>query len=367
MRHAVIPVFVPHKGCPHDCIFCNQKKISGSSTDVTSKEVKKIIEEGLATIRPGTYTEIGFFGGSFTGIEKEKQLEFLETAGLFVVSGKVASIRLSTRPDYINEEILEYLKKNHVGTIELGVQSLDEEVLRISNRGHSIGDVVSAAKLIREFGFELGIQTMTGLPGDNAIKDLETAVKVIELRPSIVRIYPALVIRGTYMETMYNEGSYRPQQLEEAVELCAELLGMYEAEGIKVIRIGLQGNDSISSGPDSEVVAGPFHPAFRQLVEARLALRSIEAELEELELQMPGAVMKTASFIKPGPLAEKRLQLFTGTRNISNITGQKRSNIEYLKKKYGFREVSVKAFNDESNITESAMISDNSIKIVLLD
>ncbi len=348
-KHAVIPVFIPHRGCPHDCIFCNQKKISGSSTEVTAEGVYKIIEEGLETIQPGTYIEVGFYGGSFTGIEKEKQLEFLETAGFFITKGKVSSIRLSTRPDYINPDILSYLEKNHVGTIELGVQSLDEDVLKSSNRGHSVGDVFKAVRLIKEYGFELGIQTMTGLPGDTDEKDIETAGTVISLGPSQVRIYPALVIKGTYMEKLYKDGCYRPQELNEAVSLCARLLHMYEAAGINVIRIGLQGNDSINK--DSDVVAGPFHPAFRQLVETRLALGAIERKLNE-----------TVYTKDCNDTNGKKLIISTHFRNISNVTGQNRSNINFLKEKYGFREIKVVSHAEESD-NYSANSSEISIEI----
>lgn len=314
-RHIVIPIFVPHEGCPFDCIFCNQKKISGQKDQMSTKMMRDIINAHLKTANPDKNIEIGFYGGSFTGIDRKLQFLYLSTAHEYVKSGRVSSIRLSTRPDYINEEILNYLGEYGVRTIELGVQSLDEAVLKASCRGHSAEDVCRASALILEKGFTLGLQTMTGLPEDTREKDIFTAEKVITLKPAFVRIYPVLVIRGTYLEKLLLEGSYTPPTLDEAVDICSELLEIYEASGIKVIRMGLQSSRDISEG--SEVVAGPVHPAFRQLVESRLALKRIETRINKLDLKsIKGIVIKTSG------------------SNLSNIIGQKKSNIKYLKKKY---------------------------------
>lgn len=321
-KHAVIPIFVPHKGCPHDCIFCNQRKISGQTEEMTQEKIREIIDAHLNTIKPGTVIEAAFYGGSFTGIEKEKQLEFLSTAYEYVKAGRIKSLRLSTRPDYISKDILDYLKAYKVETIELGVQSLDDEVLKASCRGHSSSDVFKASALIREYGIRLGIQTMTGLPGDTMEKDMETALKVIGLKPDLIRIYPVLVIRGTYLETLMLQGSYRPQSLDESVEVCSELLSLYRKNGINVIRIGLQASDNISEG--SEIAGGPFHPAFRQLVEARLALKQIEENI-----------------ISHGLDKYPNLHIRTGSGNISNITGQRRKNLEYLYGKYEYKKITV--------------------------
>lgn len=326
-KHVVIPIFVPHEGCPFDCIFCNQKKISGQKEQMTVQTMVGIIQSHLKTVRHGTTMEIGFYGGSFTGIGKSLQLSFLSTAFEYVRNGSVASIRLSTRPDYINEDILNYLEKYGVKTIELGVQSLDDSVLLASGRGHSAEDVYRASAMIHERGFKLGLQTMVGLPDDSQEKDLYTAKAVIGLKPEFVRIYPVLVIRGTYLEKLLLDGSYVPPSLDEAVEICAKLLKEYENAGIKVIRIGLQSSGDISEG--SEVVAGPVHPAFRQLVESRLALNSIESELEDRDLNtINGIVIKT------------------GITNISNVSGQKRSNILYLKNKYPGLQIKIMGCNE---------------------
>jgi len=330
VRHVVIPIFVPHKGCPFDCIYCNQKTISGQTEEMTEEKMRQIVDAHLSSIREGTYVEIGFYGGSFTGIEKEQQLSFLKTANEYIAQNKVKGIRLSTRPDYINEEILDYLKEHNVSTIELGVQSLDEEVLEKSCRGHKADDVFASSALIKRYGNNLGIQTMIGLPGSTREKDCLTAQKVVELSPQIVRIYPTLVIRGTYLEKMYYAGLYTPLRIEEATDLCAELLDLYESNKIKVIRMGLQATDNINEG--SDVVAGPFHPAFRQLVESKLMLNRIEKAIAENGLE-----------------GEKRIALITGEKNISNVVGQKRSNIDYLKHKYGFSDVIVRAVEGLGN------------------
>ncbi|MEG6614736.1 radical SAM protein [Pseudoclostridium thermosuccinogenes] len=325
-RHIVIPVFVPHKGCPFDCIYCNQRTISGQIREMTMQEMQKIIEDNLSTVKDQDYVEIGFYGGSFTGIEKDRQIEYLETANRYVKAGKVKALRLSTRPDYINAEILEYLKKYNVATIELGVQSLDQEVLDKSCRGHSVEDVIKASGMIREYGINLGLQTMIGLPGDNAEKDIDTARKVIALKPDIVRIYPTLVIKGTYLEKMYNEGKYKPLSLEDASSICAELLDMYEANGINVIRVGLQPTDNINE--DMDVVAGPFHPAFRQLVESKRLLWRMEKQIKEKNLE-----------------GREEIIIYAGKEKISDVIGQKRANINYLAKTYNFKRILVKENN----------------------
>ncbi len=299
--------------------------------DLTEGEIRGIIEGHLATIQTGSFVEIGFYGGSFTGIDRELQINYLSIANDYIKANRVNSIRLSTRPDYISESVLAYLKKFNVGTIELGAQSLDEEILGRSCRGHGVQDVITSSQLIRSYGFELGIQTMVGLPGDTAEKAVNTAKKVIELKPSIVRIYPTLVIKDTYLEKLYRSGNYFPLPLEVAVDICAVLLGMYGENGISVIRVGLQATENINTGGD--IAAGPFHPAFRQLVEARLALLKIEGQIAEKNLG-----------------GKKELLIHTKASNISNVIGQKRNNIAYLKEKYGFNRVIVSESTSDYDI-----------------
>jgi histone acetyltransferase (RNA polymerase elongator complex component) len=266
-KYYIIPIFVPHKGCPHDCIFCNQKKITGIEKEVTGQDVQSTIDAYLSTIdREGSHIEISFFGGSFTGIPLDYQNELLEAAKKNYDEGKIDDIRLSTRPDYINHEILKNLKKYGVGIIELGVQSMDFEVLQVAERGHTPEDVIKASKLIKEFGFKLGIQMMVGLPKDNLEKDLYTANEIIKLKPDFIRIYPALVIKDTYMEYMYRTGKYNPLSVDEAVEISKELYKKFTLNEIPIIRLGLQTTEQINLGKD--VIAGPFHPSFRELVES---------------------------------------------------------------------------------------------------
>lgn len=236
-------------------------------------------------------------------------------------------MRLSTRPDYISEEILDLLSKYEVKTIELGAQSLDEQILKCCNRGHSVEAVAKAAKMIKARGFSLGIQTMIGLPGDSKEKAIITAQKVVELSPDIVRIYPTLVIKNTYLQKMYLDGIYKPLTVEEAVDICAELLDIYEKNNINVIRIGLQPTESISE--NGEVEAGPFHPAFRQLVKSRLLLNKMIKYINEHSLENSSGII-----------------IECNQKEISNIIGQKKSNISFLKHKFNYEKIIVKTNNN---------------------
>lgn len=267
--HYIIPIFVPHEGCPHTCVFCNQDSITGSCFSIDGAFVKSTIEQYLTTIKNAdSIIEVSFFGGTFTAININKQKELLAVAKEYKDAGKINYIRLSTRPDYINDKILSNLKDYKVDIIELGVQSLDNEVLVKSGRGHSSDDVHKASALIKEYGFTLGHQIMLGLPGDTMKKDIETTKKVIALKPSICRIYPSLVIKDTPMEKMLKAGTYKPYDLEEAVEISKIVYGMLTCNNIGVIRIGLQPTEEINYGGD--IIEGPFHPAFRELVEGSI-------------------------------------------------------------------------------------------------
>jgi len=279
-NYYIIPIFVPHEGCPHDCVFCNQDRITGAEEEVTSATVRNTIDDYLSTIENREATiEVSFFGGTFTGIREEKQRELLKVAKEFKDRKLINNIRLSTRPDYINDYILSYLKEYGVDIIELGVQSLDEEVLKRAGRGHNVNDVIEASKLIKEYGFVLGHQIMPGLPEDTYEKDLNTTEKSIEMKPDICRIYPALVIKDTPMEKMYISNKYIPYSLDEAVDVSKVMYDMYRKNGINVIRIGLQPTESINEGKD--IVAGPFHPAFRELVEGSLFVDMILENMRE--------------------------------------------------------------------------------------
>ena len=282
-KYYIIPIFVPHEGCPHNCVFCNQHKITGIDDTVTAETVERIADEYLKTIdRKNATVEISFFGGTFTAIKEEKQRELLEVAKRYRDRGLSDKIRMSTRPDYINEYILTYLKEYDVDIIELGVQSLVDEVLVSAGRGHSVSDVQKASELIKKFNIILGHQIMPGLPNDNFEFDILTTNKSIEMRPDIIRIYPALVIKETPMETMYNRGEYVPYTIEQAVEISKIMYKMYEANDIQVIRIGLQPTETINDKED--VVAGPFHPAFRELVQGSIYCEEIRNVLKDSKM-----------------------------------------------------------------------------------
>lgn len=276
MKHFTIPVFVPEQACPNRCVFCNQHSISGCISQPDPDEVRNIVMQHLQTIpEKDSHIEIGFFGGSFTGIEPELQERYLAVANEFLIpeSGiscgadtqqRIHGIRLSTRPDYIDNQILQLLNKYKVDTIELGAQSLDEEVLRLSGRGHTVEDVERASAMIRASGFRLGLQMMTGLPGDTPEKSIHTAKRIIELGADCTRIYPTLVIKGTDLEKLWLKGEYQPQTLQEAIELTSRILQLFEENEVEVIRVGLHPSEGLIEG--KELLAGPFHPSFRELV-----------------------------------------------------------------------------------------------------
>lgn len=264
-KHYTIPVFIPELACPFQCVFCNQQKISGQQHIPGEKEIEQTITGHLKSFkRADRVVEVGFFGGSFTGIPIEEQEHYLGIVQPFIDRGEIKGIRLSTRPDYINEEILDVLKKYRVSTIELGAQSMDEDVLKKSFRGHTAKQTELAAKLILENDFELGLQMMIGLPGDTLEKSISTALRIIELGASNTRIYPAVVIKGTAMHTWYMNGKYTPLSMEEAIQWTAQILPLFEKAEVKVLRVGLHPSEGLLSG--HELVAGPFHQSFKELV-----------------------------------------------------------------------------------------------------
>jgi len=268
-KHYTIPVFIPELACPFRCIYCDQQKITGTTDMPAPDGIRDIIERHLASFpKRRKVVEIGFFGGNFTGIDPGLQAEYLSVAAAYLAHGKVDGIRLSTRPDYISETVIRLLKKYHVSTVELGAQSMADEVLQASRRGHTAAVTVRASAMIRNAHMRLGLQMMIGLPGDSRQHDLETAAAFVELEADDARIYPTLVIRGTALEKLYHEGKYRPPGMEEAVKRTAEAYKILEAGGVNVIRIGLHPSEGLLGG--DELVAGPFHESFRELVMTRL-------------------------------------------------------------------------------------------------
>ena len=268
-KEYIIPIFVPHLGCKQCCTFCDQKTISGETKQVTADDVRNTIEYYLKNFKNDNYVEVAFFGGSFTAIPIEKQKELLEAVQPYLKEKKVDSIRLSTRPDAIDKNILKMLRKYHVKTIELGVQSSNNYILERCKRGHTFEDVKKASKLIRKYRFKLGHQMMVGLPESSEKDDIKTAEDIIKLKPKLVRIYPVLVIKGTGLEREYRNKEFTPLTVGQAVERCKEILRLFAKKKIQVIRIGLQNTETIADpkNKDSEVVSGPYHPAFGQLVE----------------------------------------------------------------------------------------------------
>ena len=318
-KEYIIPIFVPHLGCPHNCIFCNQKKISGQTKMVTAKDVEETIKYYLKNFKDDNkYVEVAFFGGSFTAIEKEKQEELLKAVQKYIKNKKIDSIRLSTRPDYIDKETLKRLKKYGVKTIELGVQSTNDYILKKCRRGHTFEDVKNASKLIRRFGFTLGHQMMVGLPESTRQDEIKTAKDLIKLKPKIIRIYPVLVISGTQLEEDYKNGDYEPLNVEQAVEISKELLVLFASKHINVIRIGLQNTSEITdpNNPNSQVVAGPYHPAFRQLVESALWYDAISEKIKKVNINI------------------KDVQIDANPYDINNIIGHKRCNVTKIDNLY---------------------------------
>lgn len=318
-RQYIIPIFIPHLGCPNDCSFCNQRSISGKTKMPTEDEVKNKIESDLKNFKEeNSYIEIAFFGGSFTGINQEEQEKYLSIANEYIKNKKVDSIRISTRPDYINKDILKMLKKYGVKTIELGVQSTNDYILQKCRRGHTFEDVKRASKLIRRYGFKLGHQVMVGLPESTKLDELRCAKDIIKLKPKIVRIYPVLVIKGTELEKELESGEYQPLTVGQAVERCKEMVYLFNKHNIEVIRIGLQNTEEITdpNNKKSEVVAGPYHPAFGQLVDDSIWYDSIVDKIKKINVKV------------------KEVKIKVNFVDMNNVIGHKKENIKKLKEIY---------------------------------
>lgn len=314
----VIPIFIPHLGCPHTCVFCNQRKIAGNYNCPTGQDIMAIADKFISNTKNSNtiHTEIAFYGGSFTGIDSVLQEELLAAVQDLLARKKIHGIRLSTRPDYINEQVLKRLKKYHVSTVELGVQSLDQDVLKESKRGHKAEDVKIAVRLLQKAGIKVGIQLMPGLPGDSFSKVIMTTKEVIKLKPDFVRIYPTVVIKGTELSQMLDDGEYTPWSLEDAVEISANMHILFSREGIPIIRMGLQKTENLTWGKD--LIAGPYHPAFGELVKGKIFQKQTEMLLTEMNLIRKGTTV----------------HLKCNERDISQIKGQKQRNLSYFKEKY---------------------------------
>ena len=301
--HSNISIFVPHIGCPNMCSFCNQRYITGKNSAPTAENVEEAVMTAISSKNydPKT-TEIAFFGGSFTAINHNYMITLLNSAFKYVHKGMVAGIRISTRPDAIDRGILTILKSYGVTAIEIGAQSMNDKVLKKNNRGHTAKDVQTASKLIKDMGFSLGIQMMTGLYGDNNDQAIRTAKEIAKLKPDTVRIYPTIVLKDTDLAALYADGFYKPQTLEDAVDLSVRLLTIFNDANINVIRLGLH-----SIEPNS-YIAGPWHPAFSELCISKLYFLGAKKLLNE-----------KGNYI-----------LYVSPSSVSKMTGQKRINIKKL-------------------------------------
>lgn len=326
-KRSVIPVFVPHLGCPANCVFCDQHKISGSVSPATAETVTRAVRDGLSKIPANTGAQLAFYGGSFTAIPVEEQEELLGAALPFLRSGQLSSVRLSTRPDAVDKETLERLRRFGVRTIELGAQSMDDEVLRLSGRGHTAAQTKWAAKLVKDAGFELILQMMTGLPGDTKERSVETAKRLVSLLPDGVRIYPTVIVAGTPLETLWRRGDYREHTVDEAVDWCAAIVPFFEAAGIPVIRLGLNPTEELSRG---EALAGAYHPAFGELVRSKLLLDRAKLLLQNV---LPGTT----------PV------LLVNKTDVSAMVGQHRTNITALCAAFSLADVKVRVGNVPRN------------------
>lgn len=295
-----ISIFIPHLGCPHKCSFCNQNVITGNEKQPTPQDVKNAVDTALR--RKGYEYEIAFFGGSFTAIDRQYMISLLEAAGEYVKNGSVCGIRISTRPDAIDEEVLEILKSYGVTSIELGAQSMDDEVLKANLRGHTSADVENASRLIKEYGFELGLQMMTGLYLDTDEKAIQTAQRIIDLAPATVRIYPTAVLKGTYLARLLEDKAYKAQTVDDAANLCTTLVPMFENAGIKIIRLGLHSSEELKKN----IVAGAFHDSFGEIVKSRFMLNRI--------LKYP----------------PDDYEIFVNSKSVSQLKGQQKRNIYFL-------------------------------------
>ena len=306
MKHANVAFFVPMVGCPHRCSFCDQNSITGESGIPSPEEVEKTLKKAARELHGfAEKSEIAFFGGSFTMIPREIMVSLLEVAAKWVRRGAFSGIRLSTRPDAIDSEVLDLLKEYGVTSIELGAQSSDNSVLAKNFRGHTFEDTKRASALIKEAGFSLGLQMMTGMPGSTPERDTKTAMDFALLRPDTMRIYPALVLKNTLMAKWYESGEYIPETVDEAAALCADLLDIFELYNVKVIRLGLHAQESL----EESLVAGPYHPAFREICESLRFRKKLAPMLTRLP---KGAYVLTVA-----------------KSDVSKAVGQHRGNVEY--------------------------------------
>ena len=318
-RESIIPVFVPHLGCPNDCVFCNQRRISGSLSPARPEDVAAAIERALSLTPPGTRRQLAFYGGSFTAIPDAEQEALLGAAQPYLERGDIASIRLSTRPDAIDGAVLARLRRYGVETVELGAQSMSDSVLALSGRGHTAQDVGEASRAVRAAGFRLILQMMTGLPGSDDETDIGSARSIAALGPDGVRVYPTVIVRDTALFDLWRAGRYKEHTVEDAVRVCARIVPIFEAAGIPIIRMGLNPTEDLSGG---DAAGGAYHPALGELVRARIMRGRAEALLEGTA---PGA----------------DITLRVNPRLMSQLVGQHGANRAYLREKFALKRLKI--------------------------
>jgi len=317
MKPFIIPVFIPNHGCPNQCIYCDQTTSVGQKSLPKTTDISNIIDAHLKTAsshsKPLKYIQVAFYGGTFTGLPFKTQKKYLETIAPFLKSNRVHSVRLSTRPDYIDQQNIDLLKSFSVKTIELGVQSMDNEVLKLSQRGYTARKVEDAASLIKENDLELGIQLMPGLPGDTEEKIMDTSCRVCKIKPDFLRIYPTVVIKNTLLEKLYRKGDYSPLTLNHAISICKKMLLLFQSHSIPVIRMGLQPTEILLK--PGTIVAGPFHPAFKELVLSSILYDRMHIAIKE-------------------NLKSKTINFSVHPSELSKFLGNKKENIKKLEKEF---------------------------------
>ncbi len=317
-RKQIIPVFIPHLGCPHDCVFCNQKRISGSLLPARADDIVRAIDSGLEKLPAGSMPQLALYGGSFTAIPAREQEQLLAAAGKYIDSGRLTGIRVSTRPDAIDTQTLDRLSYFGVDTIELGAQSMIDEVLYASGRGHTAADTEKAAGLIKSRGLRLILQMMTGLPSSSFQRDLETARRIASLSPDGVRIYPTVIIKDTALYDMWEKGKYAGHSIEDAVKVCSEIVPIFETQGIPIIRLGLNPTDDLSAG---SAAGGAYHPALGELVRSRIMLQRARQLLDGI--------------------SGESIVLGVHPSEMSIMIGQHRCNIRAICDEFGFKRVKI--------------------------
>ncbi len=319
-RPLIIPVFIPHAGCPHQCVFCNQHAITGAATGpLSAAAIQETIAEFLAFRKNRPVAEISFYGGNFLGLPAPEITALLEIAASYAYGGQIDGIRFSTRPDTVTPERLALLSNYPVSTVELGIQSMNDRVLSSARRGHTAADAIRAAGRIREKNYNLGLQMMTGLPGDTPEKSIETATALAELHPDFVRIYPTLVIAESPLARWYREGTYVPMSMEETVRLVKDICKIFEHRRIPVARIGLQASKELNDS--ARILAGPFHPALGHMVRSEMMLDAAVAKLKT----------------NAGPTSTVTLTVHP--RSLSRMQGLNKINLDILKREFKIKDL----------------------------